>query len=158
MKTLSFIFSIMFLVCLLTFGQALAGTVKVTNVKDNFNAGKYDVLDLEEGTLFFTNRQYIVTHIPKKYVGMTFIRTANDPVNQEQQKKFEISFDIDKMADIYVAYDSRIALNDKSHDWIKNDYIYTKDDIILEGAGHAPTPWNVYKSKKPFKKGTAKTW
>ena len=28
----------------------------------------------------------------------------------------------------------------------------------LEGAGHAPTPWNVYQSKEPFPKGTAKTY
>jgi len=158
MKTLSFIFSITFFICLLTFGQAWAGPVKVTDVRDNFNAGKYEVLDLEEGTFFFTNRQYIVTHIPEKYLGMTFIRTANDPVNQDQQRKFEISFEIDRTADIYVAYDSRIELNEPAHDWIKKDYVYTKDDIILEGAGHAPTPWNVYQSKKPFPKGTAKTY
>jgi len=158
MKTLSFIFSITFFICLLTFGQAWAGEVKITNVQDNFNKGKYEVLDLEEGTLFFTNREYLVTVIPEKYLGMTFIRTANDPVNQDQQREFEISFDIDREADIYVAYDSRIELNDPAHDWIKNDYIKTGDDVTLAGAGHAPTPWNVYKSKKSFPKGTVKTY
>ena len=89
-----------FLLCLLPLGQALAGPVKVTNVRDNFNKGPYEVLDLEEGTFFFTNREYIVTEIPKKYLGMTFIRTANDPVGGDDMKQFEISFDIDKAADV----------------------------------------------------------
>ena len=158
MRILSSLLIITVLICLLPLGQALAGTVKVTNVKDNFNKGKYEVLDLEEGTLFFTNREYIVTKIPKKYLGMTFIRTANDPVGKDDMKKFEISFDTDKTVDIYVAYDSRIAFDDPSHNWIKNDYKKTGDDVILAGAGHAPTPWNVYIAKKPFPKGTVKTY
>lgn len=137
--------------------NAYAGTVKITNVKDN-QGGKYVVIEkLEEGAKFFHDRQYTIVNIPKKYLGLTWIQGPCDipggPAGNAP--KYELEFEIDRAAWVYIAWDSREgagAPNQFPKGWLSKSYTYTKDDVTL-GAPHPPTPFNVYKSNKPFPKG-----
>ena len=89
-----------FLIFALTFVallNAYADKVGVDNVEDN-KGGTYAVVELEEGGLFFHDRDFTITHIPKEFLGLTQIQTsANSPGGQD----YKLTFEIDRSASVY---------------------------------------------------------
>lgn len=133
---------------------AFAGDpVVVTEIKDN-KGGVYQAVELEEGGKFFHDRDYTITHIPKDFLGLTQVSTSADcPGGQD----YKLTFDIDRPAYVYQAWDSRHKRpEDRGQDpkgWFTNAYTDTSEILMLD-APHAPTEYFIYKSNEPYPKGT----
>ena len=95
-----FVVVLLFLLDVDTFAVEL---VEATNIKDNVG-GIYKVGALEEGGKFYHDRQYTITRIPKEFLGLTHILVSADcPGGQ----KWKLTFEIDRSAFVYMAWDSR---------------------------------------------------
>jgi len=132
--------------------NAYADQVGVENVEDNKN-GTYVVTEMTEGGLFYHDRQYTITNIPKEFVGLTQIHTSCDcPGGQD----YRLTFEIDRSAFVYIAWDSRHKRpEDRGQDpkgWFTKNYEDTGKTLFLD-APHAPTEYWIYKSNKPYPKG-----
>ena len=131
---------------------AFAEKVEVTEIEDNKN-GIYKAVELEEGGKFFHDRNYTITNIPKKYLGLTQISTSADsPGGQD----YQLTFTIDRDAFIYTAWDSRHKRPEdrgqKPKDWFTDAFADTEETLFLD-APHAPTKYHIYKSNEPYPKG-----
>ncbi len=123
-----------------------AREVKITDVKVS-DGSKIEVVEnLEVNALLFTDRNYTITEIPDKYLGLPWIRTSN---NSKKAPNVEISFKIDREAYIYLVWDPGTP----QRDWLKKDYTLTTDIINTTDALK-----KVYKSKPPFPLDEVKTY
>ena len=130
-----------------------ADKVVVTDIEDN-KGGAYQATELEEGGKFFHDRDYTITTIPKDFLGLTQVSTSADcPGGQD----YRLTFEIDRPAYIYQAWDSRhTAPEDRGQDpkgWFTKGYTDTEEILMLD-APHAPTEYHIYKSNEPHPKGT----
>ena len=128
---------------------ALADIVEVTEIEDN-KGGVYQAAELEEGGKFFHDRDYTITHIPKVFLGLTQVSTSADcPGGQD----YKLTFNIDRPAYVYTAWDSRHKLpEDRGQDpkgWFTKAYTDTGETLFLD-APHAPTEYLIYKSNEPY--------
>jgi hypothetical protein len=128
---------------------AFADQVEVTEIKDNKN-GIYKAVELEEGGKFFHDRAYTITNIPKEFRGLTQVSTSADcPGGQD----YKLTFNIDRSAYIYQAWDSRhTPPEDRGQDpkgWFTKAYTDTEEILMLD-APHAPTEYFIYKSNEPY--------
>ena len=137
---------------LLALLNAYADNVQVTNLEDN-KGGKYVVTELTEGGLFFHDRAYTITNIPKEFVGLTQIHTSADSPGGADYK---LTFEIDRGAFVYTAWDGRHERPEKRPQepkgWFTKNYKDTGKTLFLD-APHAPTEYWIYKSNKPYPKG-----
>ena len=139
--------------CIAVALTAFADQVEVTEIKDN-KGGIYKAVELEEGGKFFHDRDYTITNIPKEFLGLTQVSTSADcPGGQD----YRLTFEIDRPAYIYQAWDSRhTAPEDRGQDpkgWFTTGYTDTEETLMLD-APHAPTEYFIYKSNEPYPKGT----
>ena len=126
--------------------------VKVTNIKDNVG-GIYKDGELKEGGKFYHDREYTITHIPKEFLGLTHILVSADcPGGQ----KWKLTFEIDRSAFVYMAWDSRHKRPEERGQnpkgWVKKGFKDTEKVLFLDKP-HAPTEYWIYKSIKPYPKG-----
>ncbi len=137
---------------LLVLLNAYADNVQVTNLEDN-KGGKYVVTELTEGGLFFHDRAYTITNIPKEFVGLTQIHTSADSPGGADYK---LTFEIDRGAFVYTAWDSRHERPEdraqEPKDWFTKNYKDTGKTLFLD-APHPKTEYWIYKSNKPYPKG-----
>ena len=129
-----------------------ADKVVVTEIEDN-KGGAYQATELEEGGKFFHDRDYTITTIPKDFLGLTQVSTSADcPGGQD----YRLTFEIDRPAYIYQAWDSRhTPPEDRGQDpkdWFTKEYTNTEEVLMLD-APHAPTEYHIYKSNEPYPKG-----
>jgi len=132
--------------------NAYADKVEVKNVQDN-KGGKYVVTELTEGGLFYHDRQYTITNIPKEFVGLTQIHTSCDcPGGQD----YRLTFKIDRSAFVYTAWDSRHKRPEERGQepkgWFTKNYKDTGKTLFLD-TPHPKTEYWIYKSNKPYPKG-----
>ena len=130
-----------------------ADKVVVTDIEDN-KGGAYQATELEEGGKFFHDRDYTITTIPKDFLGLTQVSTSADcPGGQD----YRLTFEIDRPAYIYQAWDSRhTPPEDRGQDpkgWFTKGYTDTEEILMLD-APHAPTEYHIYKSNEPYPKGS----
>lgn len=126
-----------------------AEPVEVTDIEDN-KGGIYAAVELEEGGKFFHDRDYTITHIPKEFLGLTQVSTSADcPGGQD----YKLTFDIDRPAYVYTAWDSRHTRPEERgqdpKDWFTDAYTDTGQTLLLD-APHDPTEYFIYKSNEPF--------
>ena len=144
-----FVVVLLFLLDVNTFAVEL---VEATNIKDNVG-GIYKVGALEEGGKFYHDRQYTITRIPKEFLGLTHILVSADcPGGQ----KWKLTFEIDRSAFVYMAWDSRHKRPEERGQnpkgWVKKGFKDTGKVLFLDKP-HAPTEYWIYKSIKPYLKG-----
>jgi hypothetical protein len=129
-----------------------ADKVEVTNVQDN-KAGTYVVTEMTEGGLFYHDRQYTITGIPKEFVGLTQIHTSCDCPGGTD---YRLTFEIDRSAFVYTVWDSRHTRPEdrgqEPKDWFTKNYEDTGKILFLD-VPHAKTEYWIYKSNKPYPKG-----
>ena len=83
----------------------------------------------QEGSLqismtYYTDRSYVLTSIPSRYLGMAAVKTPNDDLGRSDESnylKFRMPYD----AMVYVAYDSRAT---SMPNWLRN-FTYTGDNL-----------------------------
>ena len=126
--------------------------VKVTNIKDNVG-GIYKDGELKEDGKFYHDREYTITNIPKEFLGLTHILVSADcPGGQ----KWKLTFEIDRAAFVYMAWDSRHKRPEERGQnpkgWVKKGFKDTEKVLFLDKP-HAPTEYWIYKSIKPYPKG-----
>ena len=127
--------------------------VQVDNIEDN-KGGPYAVAQLTEDGQFFNDReQFPMTNIPEEFLGLTLIQTsANCPAGQD----WRLTFEIDRDAYIYTAWDSRFPRPEERgqepKDWFTDNYKDTEKVLCLD-APHPKTDYWIYKSNKPYPKG-----
>jgi hypothetical protein len=126
--------------------------VVVSNVKDNKN-GKYVVTELTEGEKFFHDRDYTITKIPKEFAGLTQVHTSADcPGGQD----YRLTFEIDRSAFLYTAWDSRHKRPEKRGQdpkgWFTKAFTDTGETLFLDNP-HPPVEYFIYKSNTPYPKG-----
>jgi len=131
-----------------------ADKVNVENVMDN-KGGRYVIGEMKEGDLFFHDRQYTITNIPKEFLGLTQIKTSCDcPGGQD----YNLSFDIDRNAYVYTAWDSRHIRPEKRgqdpKDWFTKGFKDTGKILCLDAPHPTKEDYWIYKSVKPYEKGT----
>ena len=84
---------------------------------------KYEIKDsLQEMSLFYTDRNYFITSIPKILLGFQYIMTANDD-KLARDANF-LSFEVNQPVDIYVVHDARWEEenNRESPSWLSESY------------------------------------
>lgn len=126
-----------------------AESVEVTDIEDN-KGGIYAAVELEEGGKFFHDRDYTITNIPEEFLGLTQVSTSADcPGGQD----YKLTFDIDRPAYVYTAWDSRHTRPEERgqdpKDWFTDAYTDTGETLFLD-APHDPTEYFIYKSNEPF--------
>lgn len=149
MKRAAFLAIALMLLALLS---AYADNVEVKNVEDNKGA-KYVVRELKEGDVFFHDRAYTITNIPGEFLGLTQIQTSADsPGGQD----YRLTFEIDRDAYIYMAWDSRHKRPEgRGQDpkgWFTDNYTDTGKTLFLD-TPHPKTKYWIYRSNKPYPKG-----
>lgn len=144
------------IICLVFFSSTYvySDKVNVENVVDT-KGGKYLVGEMKEGDLFFHDRLYTITNIPKEFLGLTQIKTSCDcPGGQD----YNLSFDIDRDAYVYTVWDSRHVRPEKRgqtpKDWFTNGFKDTGKILCLDAPHPTKENYWIYKSVKPYKKGT----
>ena len=136
---------IMVAVCILLSLKLYAESTKVivTDVSDN-TGGEYAVSELQEGGKFFHDRDYTMTHIPEKYLGLTQIQTSADCPGGID---YRLSFVIDRPAKVYMAWDSRHnrpeSREQDPEDWFTDAYVDTGEILVLD-APHPPVEYLIY--------------
>jgi hypothetical protein len=144
-----FLFALLLLPCSNTFAVEL---VKVSNIKDNVD-GTYKDGELKEGGKFYHDREYTITHIPKQFLGLTHLLVSADCPGG---KKWKLTFEIDRPAFLYMAWDSRHKRpEDRGQNpkgWVRKGFKDTGKVLFLD-APHAPTEYWIYKSIEPYPKG-----
>ncbi|MFC1713391.1 glycosyl hydrolase family 28 protein [Candidatus Poribacteria bacterium] len=133
------------------FPSGPAHKVEVSNVEDN-KGGTYVVSELEDGALFFHDRDYTMTDIPEEYLGLTQIQTSADcPGGQD----YRLTFEIDRPAYVYTAWDSRFRRPEhRGQDpafWFADNYTYMGKTLGLDAK--ADSDYWIYRSNNPYPKG-----
>ncbi len=117
--------------------------VIVTDVRDNIG-GEYAVSELQEAGKFFHDRDYTMTSIPEKYLGLTQIQTSADCPGGID---YRLSFVIDRPAKVYMAWDSRHRRPENREqnpeDWFADAYVDTGEILVLDDP-HPPVEYFIY--------------
>jgi hypothetical protein len=131
--------------------NAYAEEVKVTNPENN-KGEKFVVGKLEEGGKFYHDRDYTMTGIPKEFLGFTSILTSADSLGGLD---YLWTFEIDRPAVVYIAFDSRGSRPEKwkqePKDWFTKSFSDTGEVLFLD-APHPQTEYWIYKSNEPYPK------
>ncbi len=137
---------------LFTLCSTHAAEVAVEKVQDNANE-VYSVAKMKEGDIFFHDRDYTITGIPKEFLGLTQIKTSCDcPGGQD----YRLTFEIDRPAFVYMAWDSRHKRPERRGQdpkgWFTDNFKDTGKTLFLD-VPHEKTKYWIYKSNKPYPKG-----
>jgi polygalacturonase len=85
-------------------------------IYDSENAQDWSIQsNLQIGDLLFGDRDYTIMTIPEKYIGVDWIRSANDSKGYESDPL--VSFRISDSANVIIAFDDRLTIRDWLSDW-----------------------------------------
>jgi polygalacturonase len=85
-------------------------------IYDSENAQDWSIQsNLQIGDLLFGDRDYTIMTIPEKYIGVDWIRSANDSKGYEGDPL--VSFRISDSANVIIAFDDRLTIRDWLSDW-----------------------------------------
>ena len=138
---------------LLALSNAYAGKVQVQNVEDN-KGGKYVVAELKEGAKFWHDRDYTLDSAPKEFLELTQIQpSVNCPGGQD----YRLSFEIDRDAFVYTAWDSRHTRPEKRgqepEGWFTNNHKDMGKSLFVQTKPVEPIEYWIYRSKRAYPKG-----
>ena len=86
-------------------------------IYDSENAQDWSIQsNLQIGDILFGDRDYTIMTIPEKYIGVDWIRSANDSKGYEGDPL--VSFRISDSANVIIAFDDRLTIRDWLSDWI----------------------------------------
>jgi polygalacturonase len=85
-------------------------------IYDSENAQDWSIQsNLQIGDILFGDRDYTIMTIPEKYIGVDWIRSANDSKGYESDPL--VSFRISDSANVIIAFDDRLTIRDWLSDW-----------------------------------------
>jgi hypothetical protein len=111
-----------------------------TSAVSNITPTNYVLSKLNVGNNYYVDRTYTLLTIPDKYKGLYMIETAN---GDKTNNNLNFHFDICGSADIYIAYDHRLAASTPS--WITNNYISTGETISANDDTPNQTLFDIWK-------------
>jgi Glycosyl hydrolases family 31 TIM-barrel domain/Glycosyl hydrolase family 31 C-terminal domain len=97
-----------------------------TSSVSNITPSNYVLSKLNVGNNYYVDRSYTLSTIPDEYKGLYIIETANNDKTKDSLS-LNFHFDMCGSADVYVAYDHRLASS--MPDWIKNNYVSTQEQM-----------------------------
>ena len=106
-------------------------------VIDGLQPSRYQIDVLQGNKTYYTDRNYVITDLPEKLRGLTFIRTANDDKSLTAPEA--LTFTVDRPANILVAYDSRVAVKPQ---WLTQQFVPTEWSIGVSDNGVYLYLWN----------------
>jgi hypothetical protein len=98
---------------------------------------------LAVGDLVYVDRDYIYTDIPKEFIGMPYMRTANDSKNVQD---LVVTFEIDRPAYVYTFWCPEIQ---PPRPWLEENFELVMEKAVVVTWGTGPE-CDVWKSKEPF--------
>ena len=117
----------------------------ITNlfIFDSSNAQDWSIqTNLQVGDLQFGDRTYTLTAIPKDYMGLDWIRTANDSKGYEGDTL--VTFQVTDTVDVIVAFDDRLT----PRDWLSS---WSDTGLEIVNSESTPKSFSLYiKSFQPF--------
>ncbi len=106
--------------------------VAISNMKVNSERSyKLQYRKLKKGLPPFTDRNYSYTKVPEVLKGATHIAVPQEDVGSKKNPL--LRFDINKKADVYIAWDTRWV--DKLPDWMKS---FEKLDLTMDDSSGTP--------------------
>lgn len=124
-----------------------AGDLKISNVRVAGGPYVCEAVDaLSVGDLFYTDRTYTFSAVPDAYLGLPYIRTANN-FNNHPGGGLSISFDIGVPAYIYIGWPA----DGRMQGWVTAGYERTPQQQI---GGSWRRTFPIYRSKTPHPAGT----
>ena len=131
---------------------AYADLVLVTNPVSNLGE-EFVVGVMEEGGIFWHDREFTMTGIPEEYLGLAKIMTSADSLGTLDHQWM---FEIDRPAYVYIAFDSRFARPEdraqNPENWFNDAFEDTGQSLFLD-APHPVTEYFIYRSREPYPKG-----
>ena len=115
-----------------------------TNCSLDLHPEKYELSSLNEGNIYYIDRDYILSTVPDEYKGYNMIRTAND---DKTNTNVNLHFNLCSSTDVYIAYDHRISVPS----WLSDDYDNTNETIEVTDANLQY--FNIWKRKQPAQPG-----
>ena len=114
-----------------------------TNCSLDLHPEKYELSSLNEGNVYYIDRDYILSTIPDVYKGYSMIKTAN---NDKAATNLDFHFNICGSTDVYVAYDHRIS----APSWLSDDYDNTNETIeVTDGNLEYFNIWKLKQAAQP---------
>ncbi len=92
---------------------------------------------LQAGKAYYIDRAFTLLDVPAALQGLTFIRTANN--DKSDANPAFLSFTIDQPANIYVAYDSRVA---RLPHWLTDHFVSTSYSLGVSDQGQYLHLWS----------------
>ena len=90
-------------------------------------------------TASYIDRGYFFEDAPGQYIGLPFIRTANDDRNNIAAEF--LRFQVNKPVTVYVCYSENAVTGP---DWLENNFVMTADQI-----SRTYHTWNVWRAEYP---------
>ena len=84
----------------------------------------YEVATLNEGSTYYTDRDYSITSIPDHYRNFSMIKTANA---DKKTINLDFHFNLCRPAEVYIAFDHRLPIPS----WIYDNYLDTGQKIYV---------------------------
>ena len=145
-----FISRIAAILCLLTFlaNETSADrpdiVVKAKNIESS-DGLKWEFIEegLAVGDLVYVDRDYIYTEIPEEFIGMPYMRTAND---SKSVGDLVVTFEIDRPAYVYTFWCPNIQ---PARPWLEENFELVMEKAVVVTWGTGPE-CDVWKSKEPF--------
>ena len=115
----------------------------------NLHPEKYELSSLNEGNIYYIDRDYILSTVPDEYKGYNMIKTAND---DKTNINLDFHFNLCSSTDVYIAYDHRIS----TPSWITSNYDNKSERIYVTDANLEY--FNIWKRKQPVTAGCYYFW
>ena len=130
-----------------------ADQVVVTNPVSNLGE-EFVVGVMEEGGIFWHDREYTMTGIPEEYLGLTSIMSSADSLGTLAHRWM---FEIDRSAHVYIAFDSRFARpedrNQDPENWFNDTFDDTGQVLFLDAPHPTVVEYWIYRSKEAYPTG-----
>ena len=132
---------------------AYADQVAVTNPVNNLGE-EFVVGVMEEGGIFWHDREYTMTGIPEEYLGLTKIMSSADSLGTLD---YQWMFEIDRSAHVYIAFDSRFARPEdrtqNPENWFNDAFDDTGQVLFLDAPHPSVVEYWIYRSKEAYPTG-----
>jgi hypothetical protein len=116
------------------------------NVRDTANAADWSIRsNLQTGDQSFGDRTYTWSAVPASVAGAAWVRTANDSKGYTGNPL--VSFDITAAANVYVAWDDRLA----RPAWLDSSWVDSGENLVIRESATITRPLSLY--RKSFSTG-----
>jgi hypothetical protein len=112
-------------------------TIPQNVVIQNLQPAHYQIDLLQKDKGYYVDRSFTITDLPAALNSLVYIRTADD--DKAMTNPQFMSFTVDRPANIYVAYDSRVAAKPR---WLTNYFVPTDWSIGVSDMGAYLHVWN----------------